>query len=42
MQAFDAGAVTVIGAKGATIPVQDLLIDNGVVFDINNYISGVR
>ncbi|AUQ67829.1 extracellular solute-binding protein [Phaeobacter inhibens] len=42
MQVFDAGAATVIGAKGATIPVQDLLADNGVDFDINDYIAGVR
>jgi sn-glycerol 3-phosphate transport system substrate-binding protein len=42
LQVFDAGAATVIGAKGATIPVQDLMTDNGVDFDINNYISGVR
>ena len=42
LQVFDAGAATVIGAKGATVPVQDLLSNNGVDFDINNYISGVR
>ncbi|MBR9649875.1 extracellular solute-binding protein [Thalassovita aquimarina] len=42
LQVFDAGAATVIGAKGATIPVQDLLTDNGLTFDINDYISGVR
>ncbi|WP_373050048.1 extracellular solute-binding protein [Thalassovita aquimarina] len=42
LQVFDAGAATVIGAKGATIPVQDLLTDNGFTFDINDYISGVR
>ncbi|MTI02890.1 extracellular solute-binding protein [Roseibium sp. RKSG952] len=42
MQVFDAGAATVIGAKGATIPVQDLLASNGVEFDINDYIAGVR
>ncbi|CUH83812.1 extracellular solute-binding protein [Thalassovita mediterranea] len=42
LQVFDAGAATVIGAKGATIPVQDLLADNGVAFDINDYIAGVR
>ena len=42
IQVFDAGAATVIGAKGATIPVQDLLADNGVAFDIEDYISGVR
>ncbi|WP_194096403.1 extracellular solute-binding protein [Marivivens aquimaris] len=42
LQVFDAGAATVIGAKGATVPVQDLMIDNGVDFDIEDYISGVR
>lgn len=42
LQVFDAGAATVIGAKGATVPVQDLLTDNGVAFDIEDYISGVR
>ncbi|MEL6571234.1 MAG: extracellular solute-binding protein [Pseudomonadota bacterium] len=42
MQVFDAGAATVIGAQGATIPVQELLAANGVDFDIEDYISGVR
>ncbi|WP_339763054.1 extracellular solute-binding protein [uncultured Hoeflea sp.] len=42
LQVFDAGAATVIGAKGATVPVQDLLADNGIDFDINDYIAGVR
>ena len=42
LQVFDAGAATVIGAKGATIPIQDLLVDNGVEFNIEDYISGVR
>jgi sn-glycerol 3-phosphate transport system substrate-binding protein len=42
LQVFDAGAATVIAAQGATIPVQDLLIDNGVDFNIQDYISGVR
>ena len=42
LQVFDAGAATVIGAKGATVPVEDLLNENGVEFDINDYISGVR
>ena len=42
LQVFDAGAATVIAAQGATIPVQDLLIDNGVDFNIEDYISGVR
>ncbi len=39
MQVFDAGAATEIGA---TIPVQDLLSDNGVAFNIKGCISGVR
>ncbi|MEO1732447.1 MAG: extracellular solute-binding protein [Pseudomonadota bacterium] len=42
MQVFDAGAATVIGAQGATIPVADLLAANDVPFDINDYIAGVR
>lgn len=42
LQVFDAGAATVIGAQGATIPVQDLLVENGHDFNIENYISGVR
>ncbi|MBO6867610.1 MAG: extracellular solute-binding protein [Thalassococcus sp.] len=42
MQVFDAGAATVIGAKGATVPVQDLLSDNGIDFNIEDYIAGVR
>jgi sn-glycerol 3-phosphate transport system substrate-binding protein len=42
LQVFDAGAATVIAAQGATIPVQDLLVDNGVDFNIEDYISGVR
>lgn len=42
VQVFDAGAATVIGAQGATIPVQDLLEQNGADFDIEDYIAGVR
>lgn len=42
LQVFDAGAATVIGAKGATVPVQELLESNGVDFNIEDYISGVR
>ncbi len=42
MQVFDAGAATVIGAKGAVVPVEDILADNDVAFDINDYIAGVR
>lgn len=42
VQVFDAGAATVIGATGATIPVEQLLNDNGIAFDREDYISGVR
>ena len=42
LQVFDAGAATVIAAKGATVPVQDLLTEQGADFDINDYIPGVR
>lgn len=42
LQVFDAGAATVIAAKGAVQPVQDLLEDAGQKFDINKYIPGVR
>lgn len=42
IQIFDAGAATIINAKGATYPVADLLEKYGVGFDINDYIPGVR
>ncbi|BDW89024.1 extracellular solute-binding protein [Thalassospira tepidiphila] len=42
IQIFDAGAATIINAKGAVKPVQDLLEANNVNFDINDYIPGVR
>ncbi|MEM7614173.1 MAG: extracellular solute-binding protein [Pseudomonadota bacterium] len=42
MQVFDAGAATVISAEGAVVPVEDLLSEKGIAFDINDYISGVR
>ncbi len=42
IQIFDAGAATIINAKGAVYPVQQLLEDNGTSFDSNDYISGVR
>ncbi len=42
LQVFDAGAATIIGAKGAVVPIEDLLKDSGVKFDINDYIAGVR
>ena len=42
VQVFDAGAATIIGAKGAVIPAEDLMGQAGVGFDANDYISGVR
>lgn len=42
LQVFDAGAATIIGAKGAVIPAQDILENAGVAFDIEDYIDGVR
>ncbi len=38
IQIFDAGAATIINAKGATVPVADLMTD----FSIEDYIAGVR
>jgi sn-glycerol 3-phosphate transport system substrate-binding protein len=42
LQVFDAGAATIIGAKGAVIPAQDILENAGVEFNIEDYIDGVR
>jgi sn-glycerol 3-phosphate transport system substrate-binding protein len=42
MQVFDAGAATIINAKGATIAAQDLLEQAGVEFKAEDYIDGVR
>lgn len=42
IQIFDAGAATIINAKGAVYPVAQLLTDNGVPFNAQDYISGVR
>ena len=42
IQIFDAGAATIINAKGATYPVADLMIKYGKGFNINDYIAGVR
>jgi sn-glycerol 3-phosphate transport system substrate-binding protein len=42
IQVFDAGAATIIGAKGAVIPAQDILEGAGVEFNIEDYIDGVR
>ncbi|MEO1306595.1 MAG: extracellular solute-binding protein, partial [Pseudomonadota bacterium] len=42
VQVFEAGAATLMGAPGALIPVEDLLSQNGIEFNIDEYISGVR
>jgi len=42
LQVFDAGAATIIGAKGAVIPAQDILENADVAFNIEDYIDGVR
>ncbi|KZK77762.1 sn-glycerol-3-phosphate-binding periplasmic protein UgpB precursor [Pseudovibrio sp. W64] len=42
LQVFDAGSATIIGAKGAVVPAEDLLKDAGVEFNIEDYIAGVR
>ncbi|MBT0958474.1 extracellular solute-binding protein [Alphaproteobacteria bacterium KMM 3653] len=42
IQIFDAGAATIINAKGATIPVADLMTEHAGGFDSADYIEGVR
>jgi len=42
VQVCDAGAATIIGAAGATIPVEDLMAQTGTAFDADDYIDGVR
>ncbi|WP_377291400.1 extracellular solute-binding protein [Rhizobium sp. SG2393] len=42
LQVFDAGAATIINAKGATIAAEDLLKDNGYTLDRDAFIEGVR
>ena len=42
VQVFDAGAATIIGAEGAVIPAADLMKDNGIDFNPDDYIDGVR
>ncbi len=42
IQIFDAGAATIINAKGATIAVEDLMTKYGKGFNIEDYITGVR
>ncbi|MDF2233958.1 extracellular solute-binding protein [Albimonas sp. CAU 1670] len=42
VQVFDAGSATIIGAKGAVLPAEDLLNEAGAGFDVTDYIDGVR
>ena len=42
IQIFDAGAATIINAPGAAYPVQELLEAEGIGFNIEDYIAGVR
>ena len=42
IQIFDAGAATIINAKGATVPIADLMAKHAGGFDISDYIAGVR
>ena len=42
IQIFDAGAATIISAKGVVYPIADLFDKHGVAFNANNYIAGVR
>ncbi|AHK00201.1 MULTISPECIES: extracellular solute-binding protein [Rhizobium/Agrobacterium group] len=42
LQVFDAGAATIINAKGAVIPAEDLINKAGYKFDREAFINGVR
>lgn len=42
VQVFDAGSATIIGARGAVLPAEDLLKQAGAHFDVTDYIAGVR
>jgi sn-glycerol 3-phosphate transport system substrate-binding protein len=42
IQIFDAGSATIVAAKGAVYPVAQLLNENGVAFNKEDYIPGVR
>lgn len=42
LQVFDAGAATIINAKGATIPAEDLINGAGETFNRDDFIDGVR
>ena len=42
LQVFDAGAATIINAKGAVVPAEDLIKDAGFDFNRDDFIEGVR
>ncbi|XUY26993.1 extracellular solute-binding protein [Agrobacterium sp. rho-8.1] len=42
LQVFDAGAATIINAKGAIIPAEDIITKAGYKFDREAFIPGVR
>ena len=42
LQVFDAGAATIINAKGAAVAAEDLIKDAGLEFDRDAFIEGVR
>ncbi|WP_299380412.1 extracellular solute-binding protein [uncultured Kiloniella sp.] len=42
LQIFDAGAATIINAKGATVAVADLMAEHGAGFNKEDYLPGVR
>lgn len=42
LQVFDAGAATIINAKGAVIPAEDLINNAGYEFKRDDFIDGVR
>ena len=42
LQVFDAGAATIINAKGAVIPAEDLITKAGYAFDRDAFIEGVK
>jgi sn-glycerol 3-phosphate transport system substrate-binding protein len=42
LQVFDAGAATIINAKGAAVPAEDLITNAGYEFNRDAFIDGVR
>ena len=41
VQVFEVGTATMMGAEGAIYPVEDLMNDAGVEFDLSDYLPGV-